>query len=169
LRAVLAVRADASRQQHRPSASPVIRDAFGSDTDVAPSRGDPGAVFSAVHRNRGAADRCWPLKDCHREPFVTDCAGHRHVSNEPAEERGAHEVKKSIVLGAVLALVSIWVVLAAGITAVWLTEELLVLGLVMVPTAVVASLLVLYLDWRARLRHRIVAEGDEGEDLEKAA
>ncbi len=78
-------------------------------------------------------------------------------------------MKKSIILGAALALVSIWVVLAAGITAVWLTEEVLVLGLVMLPTAIVASLLVLYLDWRAKLRHRIVAEPDDGQDLEKVA
>lgn len=78
-------------------------------------------------------------------------------------------MKKSAVLGAALAFVSIWVVLAAGITAVWLTEELRVIGLVMLPAAIVASLLVLYFDWRGKLRRRILADRDHDQDLGSAA
>jgi len=63
-------------------------------------------------------------------------------------------VKKAAILAVVLAFVSVWVVLAAGLTAVWLTEGVRVVGLVMLPTAIVASLLVLYFDWRGRLMRR---------------
>jgi hypothetical protein len=59
-----------------------------------------------------------------------------------------------------LALFSIWVVLAVGITAAWLTSEVRVFGLVMLPTAIVAGLLVVYFNWRAKLRHRVLAERD---------
>ena len=59
--------------------------------------------------------------------------------------------------------------LAAGVTAVWLTEEVRVVGLVIVPTAIVVSLLVLYFDWRAKLQRRIVAERDGCHDLDNAA
>jgi len=59
--------------------------------------------------------------------------------------------------------------MAAGTTAVWLTGEVRVVGLVMLPTAVVASLLVLYFDWRAKLQRRILADRDERPDLNKAA
>jgi hypothetical protein len=78
-------------------------------------------------------------------------------------------VKRSTVLAIALAFVSIWVVLAAGVTAVWLTEEVRVVGLVTLPTAIVASLLVLYFDWRAKLQRRILAERDGRHDLDKAA
>jgi hypothetical protein len=56
--------------------------------------------------------------------------------------------------------VSIWVVLAASITAVWLTAEVRVIGLVMLPTGIVAGLLVVYFDWRAKLLRRVLAERD---------
>jgi hypothetical protein len=78
-------------------------------------------------------------------------------------------VKRSTVLAIALAFVSIWVVLAAGVTAVWLTEEVRVVGLVTLPTAIVASLLVLYFDWRAKLQRRILAERNGRHDLDKAA
>jgi hypothetical protein len=78
-------------------------------------------------------------------------------------------MKGSIVLAIALAFVSIWVVLAAGMIAVWLTGEVRVFGLVMLPTAVVASLLVVYFDWRARLQRRILAKRDQCRDLNKAA
>ena len=78
-------------------------------------------------------------------------------------------MKRSTVLAIALAFVSIWVVLAAGVTAVWLTEEVRVVGLVTLPTAIVASLLVLYFDWRAKLQRRILAERDGRHDLDKAA
>ena len=78
-------------------------------------------------------------------------------------------MKRSTVLAIALAFVSIWVVMAAGVTAVWLTEEVRVVGLVTLPTAIVASLLVLYFDWRAKLQRRILAERDGRHDLDKAA
>ena len=69
------------------------------------------------------------------------------------------KVDKATVVALVLLFVSIWVVLAAGITAVWLTEEVRVLGLVILPTGIVAALLVVYFDWRAKLR-RQMSEGN---------
>ena len=57
-----------------------------------------------------------------------------------------------------LAFVSIWIILAAGITAVWLTEEVRVFGLVILPTGVVAGLLVVYFAWRDNLRRRALPE-----------
>ena len=78
-------------------------------------------------------------------------------------------MKRSTVLAIALAVVSIWVVMAAGVTAVWLTEEVRVVGLVILPTAIVASLLVLYFDWRAKLQRRILAERNGRHDLDKAA
>jgi hypothetical protein len=67
-------------------------------------------------------------------------------------------VDKATVAALALLFVSIWVVLAAAITAVWLTEEVRVLGLVILPTGIVAALLVVYFDWRAKLRRRAVAD-----------
>ena len=78
-------------------------------------------------------------------------------------------MKRSTVLAIALAFVSIWVVMAAGVTAVWLTEEVRVVGLVTLPTALTGSLLVLYFDWRAKLQRRILAERDGRHDLDKAA
>ena len=75
-------------------------------------------------------------------------------------------MKRSTVLAIALAFL---VVMAAAITAVWLTEEVRVVSLVILPTAVVASLLVLYFDWRGKLHRRIVAERDERLGLEKVA
>lgn len=76
---------------------------------------------------------------------------------------------KATVLAVMVVFVSIWVLLAAVVTAIWLTEEVRVVGLVILPTAVVASLLVLYFDWRAKLQRRILAERDERPDLGNAA
>jgi hypothetical protein len=70
------------------------------------------------------------------------------------------KANKETVAALALAFFSIWVVLAVGITAVWLTSELRVFGLVMLPTAIVAGLLVVYFDWRAKLRRRVLAERD---------
>ncbi len=39
------------------------------------------------------------------------------------------------------------------------------MGLLMLPTAIVASLLVLYFDWRGRLMRRALIEGDAHEDV----
>ena len=66
----------------------------------------------------------------------------------------------------VLAFISIFVVLTTGGTAVWLTSEVRVFGLVALPTAIVAGLLVVYFDWRDKLRNRILADRD---DHKKAA
>jgi hypothetical protein len=68
------------------------------------------------------------------------------------------KLDKAMVVALVLLFVSIWVVLAAGITAVWLTEEVRVLGLVMLPAGIVAALLVVYFDWRAKLRRRVAPD-----------
>ena len=78
-------------------------------------------------------------------------------------------MKRAAILAVALAFVSIWVVLAASLTAVWLTEEVRVVGLVMLPTAIVASLLVLYFDWRGRLMRRVRGEHDRHDDFNKAA
>jgi putative Mn2+ efflux pump MntP len=78
-------------------------------------------------------------------------------------------VNKSKVLAIALAFLSVWVVMAAGMTAVWLTEEVRVVGLIALPPAIVAALLVLYFDWRARLQRRILAGRDPRHELDKAA
>lgn len=62
---------------------------------------------------------------------------------------------KTAVVAVVLFFISIWVVMAVGITAVWMTEELRVFGLVTLAAAIVAGLLVVYFEWRARLLDRI--------------
>ena len=63
-------------------------------------------------------------------------------------------MNRATLVALALLFVSIWVVLAAGVTAVWLTEEVRVFGLVILPTGIVAGLLVVYFDWRAKLRRR---------------
>jgi len=70
------------------------------------------------------------------------------------------KANKETVVALALAFFGIWVVLAVGITAVWLTSEVREFGLVMLPTAIVAGLLVVYFDWRAKLRRRVLAERD---------
>ena len=67
---------------------------------------------------------------------------------------------KSEIAAIVLSFISLFVVMTAGITAVWLTSEVRVFGLVMLPTAIVAGLLVVYFDWRAKLRNRILGDRD---------
>ena len=73
---------------------------------------------------------------------------------------------KSEIVAIVLAFISLFVVMIAGSTAVWLTSEVRVFGLVVLPTAIVAGLLVVYFDWRAKLHNRILADRD---DHKKAA
>ena len=70
------------------------------------------------------------------------------------------KANKETIVALTLAFFSIWVVVALGITAAWLTSEVRVFGLVMLPTAIVAGLLVVYFDWRAKLRRRVLAERD---------
>jgi hypothetical protein len=68
------------------------------------------------------------------------------------------KVDKATVMALALLFGSIWVVLAAGLTAVWLTEEVRMFGLVILPTGIVAGLLVVYFAWRDNLRRRALAE-----------
>ena len=76
---------------------------------------------------------------------------------------------KARILAVVLAFVGLSAVMAAGLTAVWLTEELRVLSLVILPSIVVATLLVLYFEWRGRLQRQVRAEPDRRHDHDKAA
>jgi hypothetical protein len=69
----------------------------------------------------------------------------------------------------VLAFLGASAVLASGVTAVWLTEELRVLTLVILPSVVVATLLVLYFEWRGKLQRQVWAQLDERPDQDKAA
>ena len=62
------------------------------------------------------------------------------------------------ILAVALAFAAIWVVLVAGAIAVWLTGEVRVFGLVALPTAIVAALLVVYFDWREKQSRRMLAE-----------
>ena len=73
---------------------------------------------------------------------------------------------QSEIVAIVLGFISLLVVMIAGSTAVWLTSEVMVFGLVVLPTVIVAGLLVVYFDWRAELRNRILADR---EDHKKAA
>ena len=73
---------------------------------------------------------------------------------------------KSEIVAIVLAFISLFVVMITGSIAVWLTSEVRVFGLVALPTAIVAGLLVVYFDWRGKLRNRILADRD---DHKKAA
>jgi hypothetical protein len=89
-------------------------------------------------------------------------------SQQLAERIGkiVKKARKETIVAVVLFFVSVWVMMAAGITAVWLTEEVRVFGLVMLPTAIVAGLLVVYFDWRAKLLSRM---RDERHEDRKAA
>jgi hypothetical protein len=78
-------------------------------------------------------------------------------------------VNKSTVLAIALAFLSVSVIMPAALTAVWLTEEVRVIGLIALPTAIVASLLVRYFDWRARLQRQILAQRDARHELDTAA
>jgi hypothetical protein len=79
------------------------------------------------------------------------------------------QAEKTTILAARIAFMSIWIVSAAGITAFWVLEELRMFGLVLLPVAIVASLLVFYFNWRAKLRRRILAECDNGQNRTEAA
>lgn len=69
------------------------------------------------------------------------------------------KANKGTIVALARLFVSIWIVLAAGITAVWSTEEVRVFGLVILSTGIVAGgLLIVYFDWRAKLRRRVMAE-----------
>ena len=61
-------------------------------------------------------------------------------------------MRRSTIMAVVLTFVSLFAVLAAGLTAVWLTDELRVLSLVILPSTVVATLLALFFEWRGKLQ-----------------
>ena len=67
-------------------------------------------------------------------------------------------MKRAAVLAVALTIVSILAAMATSVTAVSMTEEVRVLGLVMLSTAAVASLLVRYFDWRGRMIRRFRTE-----------
>lgn len=75
---------------------------------------------------------------------------------------------KSRILAVVIGFAGLSVVMASGLTAVWLTEELRVLSLVILPSIVVATLLVLYFEWRGKLQRQVWAE-HERKERDKAA
>ena len=64
------------------------------------------------------------------------------------------KASKAAVVAVMLFSVSTWVAMGAGITAVLLTEELRVIGLVL-PIAIVTGLLVVYFEWRTKLLSRL--------------
>ena len=70
----------------------------------------------------------------------------------------------------VLAFVSVWVAAAAGLTFAWMTGGVPATGVVVLATAIVASLLVRYFDWRRRLmRHRVRGAHDADQEMNQAA
>lgn len=78
-------------------------------------------------------------------------------------------MRRSRILAVVLAFAGLSAVMAAGLAAVWLTEELRVLRLVILPSIVVATLLVLYFEWRGKLQRQVWGELDRRPDHDKAA
>ena len=70
-------------------------------------------------------------------------------------------MKRTTMLTATIALAGVWVVLTAGLTGAWLPEAVLGFARVGLPTAVAATLLVLYFDWRRRLMRQVQADGDK--------
>lgn len=60
-----------------------------------------------------------------------------------------------------VAFLSLFIAVLAGAAAVWLTSEARVFGLVLLPAASVAGLLVVYFEWRANLRQRFMTERDD--------
>jgi hypothetical protein len=73
-------------------------------------------------------------------------------------------MRRSAVLIVMLAFLSAWVLLAAGTTAVRLTEGVRAFGLLFLPTAAAATMLVLYFHWRERLRCHLVADNQTNHD-----
>jgi uncharacterized membrane protein len=61
------------------------------------------------------------------------------------------KARNAAVVAVLLFLASLWVLMGVGITAVWLTEELKAIGLVVLPIGIVTGLLVVYFEWRTRL------------------
>lgn len=65
-------------------------------------------------------------------------------------------VKRAMMVGALaLALISVWTGLVGAIAPGWLTSGVKEFALVILPAAAMASVLVLYFDWRSRFRDGI--------------
>lgn len=60
-----------------------------------------------------------------------------------------------------LALVASAMVLCLGVTVVWLTGDLRVVGFVVMGMGVIAAGLVQYFEWRSSLRRRIIADAQD--------
>ena len=60
-------------------------------------------------------------------------------------------MRRASIVAIGVGFVTVWIALASGVAAVWLTGEMRVFGLAVLPAAVVASLLVVFFEWRARL------------------
>jgi ABC-type molybdate transport system permease subunit len=84
------------------------------------------------------------------------------------ECEGGTDMNRTAMLAIALALLSAWVVLAVSVTAVWLAEQVRVVGLVIAP-AIAASLLVLYFGWRGRLTRLARGDHDAREAFDQAA
>ena len=87
------------------------------------------------------------------ERSVRNVIGGQSTTNRRNGET-VKKLDKATIVALALFFASIWVVLAAGTAAVWLTDELRVFGLVILPTGIVAALLVVYFAWRDNLRRR---------------
>jgi hypothetical protein len=61
----------------------------------------------------------------------------------------------------IMAVIPIMTALTVGIAGVWLTGDPRVFGLVGLGAAIVGAALVGYFSWRAKLRRRILGDGEE--------
>lgn len=78
-------------------------------------------------------------------------------------------MRTTTMLTAAIALAGVSVVLTAGLTEAWLPEAVLAVARVVLPTAMAATLLVLYFDWRRRLMRRVQADDGPYDAGEHAA
>ena len=77
-------------------------------------------------------------------------------------------MNRGLMLTVTLTLLGVGAVLAASLTDAGSTEELRAVGLVLLPLAMLGSLLVLYFDWRRRLMREVRAEHDSRRPHEQA-
>ena len=78
-------------------------------------------------------------------------------------------MNRKTTLGVVVTFISVWVVAAIGIAALWLIPEARVVALALASAALVATLLVRYFGWRGTMQRRILAEGEDAEHFDRAA
>jgi uncharacterized membrane protein len=88
----------------------------------------------------------------------------------PIDEcEGGTNVTRAVILAAALTFVSVSAAVLTGLSVVSSMEGVRMVGLLILTTAIVASLLVLYFEWRGRLVRRVRAEQDNHDELENAA